>query len=622
MISAGGRIRKLSPHLVNQIAAGEVIERPASVVKELLENAIDAGATDIRIDLEEGGKRLIRITDDGMGIAPVDLPLAVASHATSKLRSEADLHRIHTLGFRGEALASIASVSELDIVSRPAGQEAGERVVARDGTVAEGAPEPMAPGTRVTVKNLFYNVPARRRFLKGDRAEVARIHTIVKELALAMPTVGFTVVHDGRTSIRYPSDQPHTRRIAEVLGEDLAGRLIPLPPHGQLMGWIAPPDIHRRTGDGIHGFLNGRAIRDKVVLHAVREGYRGYQIPGHHPVAVVFLDLPPESVDVNVHPTKQEVRFQDSAAVHALVRRAVRDALTAAGSAPSLGSELEESPATMPAPRPTSFEAGSAPPAGDHGAAADRAVDAAGFAVAEGETSPGGRETSSAGSAESRPPAEPREPSLALGGGETRAPVVPPAAVEGREVRAFQVRSSFLVVEEEEGLLVIDQHALHEKILYEEILAAREAGVRSQPLLVPQTVRLDPSEWEAFAEVRESLAELGLEADEFGDAVVIVRAVPAGFENRAVDRLLREVLGKVVEARRGGSDTLPDLRERLLQTMACKRAVKAGQPLSPEMVVDLIRGRARAFQPQNCPHGRPSELRIGWEELARRFDRK
>jgi len=607
VISAGGnRIEKLSAHLVNQIAAGEVIERPASVVKELLENSIDAGATSIRIDLEEGGKRLIRITDDGAGITPEDLPLAVASHATSKLRSETDLHRIHTLGFRGEALASIASVSELDIVSRSAGHEVGSRVVAQDGSVEEGAPESMRPGTRVTVKNLFYNVPARRRFLKGDRAEVARIHTMVKELALAMPTVGFTVTHGGKTSISYPADQSHRDRIAEVLGRDLADRLIALPPHQQLVGWIAPPDLHRRTTDGIHAFLNGRAIRDKVVLHAVREGFRGYQIPGHHPIAVVFLDLAPETIDVNVHPTKQEVRFQDSSVVHALVRRAVRDALAAAGSAPELGSELGETPASG-----LDRSSSALPPIDGLGSEAVREP----FSTSIGDD-------------ESRVADRPhiddviRERALPIGAGTTRAPTVESTEIEGREVRAFQVNSAFLIVEEGDGLLVIDQHALHEKILYEEILQGREQGLLSQPLLTPEPVTLDPAEWEGFVEAREALEELGLVAEEFGDNVALVRAVPAGFESRAVDRLLREVLAQVVEGQRSGSGELPDLRERLLQTMACKRAVKAGQPLSSEAITDLVKGRSRAFQPQNCPHGRPSELRISWEELSRRFDRK
>ena len=611
MISSAGRIHKLSAHLVNQIAAGEVIERPASVVKELLENAIDAGATEITIELEEGGKRLIRISDDGMGMPPADLPLSVESHATSKLRTEADLHRIHTLGFRGEALASIASVSELDIISRPAGQEAGERVVAQDGAVREGMPEAMAPGTRVTVKNLFYNVPARKRFLKGDRAEIARIHTIVKELALAMPTVGFTVTHNGKTSLCYPAGQPHRKRLAEVLGSELADRWIELPPHEQLLGWIAPPDVHRRTGDGIHAFLNGRAIRDKVILHAVREGFRGYQIPGFHPLAVVFLDLPPETIDVNVHPTKQEVRFEDSSVVHTLVRRAVRDALARAGSAPMIGAELAVSPATRshvsePTEHASRWSVDSAVPPETSRFAAE---------LRQPLTPP-----------RDETPFSPADFSLSerlpMGDAATRAPDVPVTEVEGKEVRAFQVNSAFLIVEEAEGLLVIDQHALHEKILYEEILAARDGRTISQPLLVPQPVELDPSEWEAFVESGEALRELGLEAEEFGDSIALVRAIPAGFENRAIDRLFREILGKVAEAMRGGSAEIPDLRERLLQTLACKRAVKAGQPLSTDAIADLVRGRARAFQPQNCPHGRPSELRIGWEELSRRFDRK
>ncbi len=431
------------------------------------------------------------------------------------------------------------------------------------------------------MRNLFYNVPARRRFLKGERSELARIHSMVKEQALAMPTVGFTVSHGGKISLRYPAGQPHRTRIAEVLGRELAERLISLPPSDRLLGWIAPPDVHRRTAEGLHVFLNGRPIRDRVVFHAVREGFRGHQIPGHHPVAVIFLDLPPESIDVNVHPTKEEVRFEDSSVVHTLVRRAVREALASAASVPPLDAVIRD---------PNVEPRGVAEPM------ADRVSESFGFGTATLDLP--------------RPLASPSTP------------VVRSTLIDDREVRAFQVRSAFIVVEEEDGLVLIDQHALHEKILYEEILASRDQGIAAQVLLVPEPVELDPAEWQEFVEAREALRELGFEVDEFGDSVALVRSVPAGFESRSVDRLLRDVLARLAEGRRGGSDDLPDLRERLLQTLACKRAVKAGQPLSAEAISDLVRGRARAFQPRNCPHGRPAELRIGWEELNRRFDRK
>jgi len=598
---------------VNQIAAGEVIERPASVVKELVENAIDAGASEIRVELEEGGMRLIRVSDDGSGIAPADLPLALASHATSKLSSEADLHRIHTLGFRGEALASIASVSELDLLSRPAGQEAGERVVARDGEVAPGPPESIPIGTRVTVRNLFHNVPARRRFLRGERAELARVLAVLRELALAMPTVGFVAIHGGKVALSFPSGQTHRARIAEVLGSELAERLIPLSGDERLHGWIAPPDVHRRGAEGIHLFLNGRAIRDRTAISAVREGARGFQIPGRHPVAVLFLDLPPEEVDVNVHPMKREVRFRDASAVHALVRRAVRAALAGAGSAPSFTGALRmaeriaegagtgsgtgsDGTPSVPVPSP--------PPPSPRGSGGEGEGDGTGTARVR---------------AEPVPPWARGAESLTL-----PAPPVRPATLglASAAPRAFQVRSSYILLEEEDSLVVIDQHALHEKILYEEILAARENGAPSQPLLVPETVRLDAAQWPAFVEAGEALAELGFDTEEFGDSIAIVRAVPAGLGDRDPAALLRDVFDAVATAREAGSDALPDLRERLLQTLACKRAVKAGQPLTPEAIADLLRGRERAFQPRNCPHGRPAELRIGWEELARRFDRR
>ncbi|HIA27976.1 MAG TPA: DNA mismatch repair endonuclease MutL [Planctomycetes bacterium] len=577
--SIGGRIRKLPPLLVSQIAAGEVIERPASVVKELVENSIDAGATRIEIVLESGGKQRIQVTDDGLGIAEEDLELALASHATSKLTEDDGLQRVVSLGFRGEALASIASVAEVELCSRPPLQDVASRVIASEGRVEAAAPLPLPHGTRVIVRDLFFTVPARRRFLKSDSAEVARTSSAIKSIAMALPTVGFRLLHDDRVVLDYPADQRHRDRIAEILGSDLGADLIELPSTDGVWGWLGRPEEHRRNNDGIWSFLNGRPIRDRQVQHAVREGYRGFQIPGHYPVALIFLDIDPSEVDVNVHPTKHEVRFRDSQGIHRRIRRAIREALTAEGSVPQLPVGTVAEPAAGLSPRPVremhADQAGEPPPVGW-----------------------------------SREVAKEKVVPEAIGS----------TLVEEKQVRVFQVRNSFLVIEEEEGLRVIDQHALHEKILYEEILRQREEGGARQGLLVPEPVRLDPSEWTSFCECQEALAEVGLEVEEFGEDTVLVRSVPAGFEEAGIPALLRSLLQRVQDSARGGD--VPDLRERLLQTLACKAAVKAGQRLSPEAQEDLVRGRDRAFQPQNCPHGRPSELFITWQELERSFDRK
>ncbi len=592
MPQPANQIIKLPALLVDQIAAGEVIERPSSVVKELLENSLDAGSSQIDVELEDGGKRLIQVTDDGQGIEPDQLPMALESHATSKLKDASDLHRILTLGFRGEALASIASVSTVELSSRTAGDEMAHRIRGSEGSLEALSPKAMRPGTRVSVKDLFSAVPARRRFLKASSAEVARCSSSLKGAALAHPTVGFSLTHDGRTVLRFPADQSLHERIAEVLGSEVSARMIEV--HGEegVTGWIARPDLQRRNSDGIWTFLNGRPVRDKVMQHAVREGFKGFQIPGQYPMAVIGIEVDPDLVDVNVHPSKLEVRFRDREDVHRRIRRAIRKTLEAAGSVPELVLEdvippepgsfpgSDEAPVVASLPR----DASGAEPGVVFDRVFDRVIDP-GSTYGHQEPLTG-------------------DPTLVSG-----------------SVRVFQVRNSFLILEEEDGLRVIDQHALHEKILYEKILAAREKGTLCQGLLVPEPVPLDPLQWSLFVEYRSALAELGLEAEEFGDGVALVRAVPQGFESRNPPELLREVLVRFEPIRSSGA-AAPDLRERLLQTMACKAAVKAGDPLSPEAQEDLIRGRDQAFQPWNCPHGRPSELFISWQELGRRFDRK
>ncbi len=617
MISDAGHIRRLSPHLVNQIAAGEVIERPASVVKELVENSIDAGALNVRVELEEGGKRLIRITDDGAGIVEEELDLALTSHATSKIREEGDLHEIATLGFRGEALASIASVSELDLLSRPATRDESGCRVARDGNVEPGPPEWISPGTRITVRNLFYNVPARKRFLKSDRAELTRIRNVMREIALGTPAVGFELINDDKTLFRFPSGQEPVRRVAEVLGTEHVDRLLELKPTKlpgrALRGWIGRPDFFRRTSDAIHCFLNGRPVKDKVVLHAAREGYSEFQIPGRYPVAVLFLDLDPAEVDVNVHPAKREVRFRDSSHIHRLVHRAVKERLLEAGCAPDL---LSSSSSSRDSGMRTHEPSAGGTPSQWRDA---RATGAHEFPPIDRSAYGGAFESGGEAAARAESVGETRSESAPA---DVRSLAEAQELVDGTELRVVQMHNAYLLIEEPDGLRVIDQHALHEKILYEEILEARERDQSCQPLLVPEAVELTDREWEVWADAAKPLAELGFEVEEFGERTVAVRTVPAGFDKMGVATLLRSALERLGAAMDHGGSTDIDLRETLVATLACKRAIKAGQRLTESQLLDLVRGRSRAFHPQNCPHGRAAELFLSWDELDRRFDRK
>lgn len=595
MANRSQEIRKLPALLVDQIAAGEVVERPSSVVKELIENSLDAGSSQIEVRLEDGGKRLIQVTDDGQGIAPDQLPMALESHATSKLREAVDLHRILTLGFRGEALSSMAAVATVEIASRPANADSAHRVVGSQGQIDIETPVAMRPGTRVSVRDLFSAVPARRRFLKSNSAEVARCSAVIKSASLSHPTVGFSLTHDERTVLRYPADQSLLGRVSEVLGSEIAEQMIPVTSDDGVAGWVARPDLQRRNSDAIYTFLNGRFLKDKVLQHAVREGFRGFQIPGQFPVAVVGIEVDPAEVDVNVHPSKLEVRFQDREQVHRRIRRAVRHALEAAGSVPKLTLGGDSATADGSDSQNTTFVAEEAQ---------SQKIDGAGGATEFGGSSS---------------PAEVREFSVA--DPKDREVMATDSTLVADSVRVFQVRDSFLVLEEADGLRVIDQHALHEKILYEQIRDSWQEGGLAQALLVPEPVPLDPEQWSLFVEYQDALLELGLQGEEFGEGVVLVRSVPQGFENQSPADLLRHLLVRFEPVSRTGAPA-PDIRERLLQTMACKAAVKAGQPLSGEAQQDLVRGRERAFQPWNCPHGRPSELFISWQELERRFDRK
>jgi len=481
------KIQQLPQLLIDQIAAGEVIERPASVVKELVENCLDAGSTRIDVDLEEGGKRLIQVTDDGQGIAEDQLPLALMSHATSKLSEAEELDRILTLGFRGEALSSMCAVASVEIASRTVEADVASRIVGRHGESEMTSPVALRHGTRIRVEDLFSSVPARRKFLKSNSAEVARCSAVIKAAAMAHPTVGFSLTHDGRTILKYPADQSLPQRIAEVLGEDLQDRMLPIRESDGVSGWIARPDVQRRNSDGIWTFLNGRTLKDAVLQHGVREGFKGYQIPGFFPVAVVGVEVDPGEVDVNVHPSKLEVRFRNRESIHRRVRRAIRATLEQEGSVPRLQMDsAEASTSALTAPEAT----GGVSATVDHGDILVRSDHAVGTVVGE-----------NVGESETTMDSIPSHPGIAAVEGSVQGGA---QQLVGDSVRVFQVNDAFLILEEKEGLRVIDQHALHEKVLYEEILERREKGGATQGLLVPETVQLDPRAWAIFVETRES----------------------------------------------------------------------------------------------------------------------
>ncbi len=653
-----GLIHVLPDLLVNRIAAGEVIERPASVVKELLENSIDAEATRIEVAIEDGGRRLIRVTDNGTGMSEDDVPLAVVPHATSKIEREEDLFAIGTMGFRGEALASIAAVSDLRLVSRRADSDAAHEIRACgdkvEGPKAAGAPV----GTTVEVRALFFNVPARRKFLRTAQTEFGHIVEQVARVALAHPRVEFRLTHDGREIHRLPPTESLRERISDFYGAELAEALIPIQRTERgavLTGLVSPPAQSRSTNRWEYTFLNGRFIRDKFIAHAVREAYRGLIDPQRHPVTFLMLRIEPADVDVNVHPTKIEVRWRDSNLIHSLVLAAMRDTFLQHDLTP---------PLATPAPRDEDAEqrrqkirqamadffksrqppanqgslpfAGSRPCCGGAGSGRDPTVHAPspGFPVRgsgpfladskEDARNRRGAELKVPTSA-SGPPASPR-PSLSWQS-ETRDPQAAPPdpdtaglAAAFRADRVLQIHASYLVAETPEGMVIIDQHALHERIMYEQLHDQLSRGpLESQRLLLPETVEISPEQMGVLEVHADLLRRLGLELTAFGPGTVAVHACPSLLRGPSVSSFVRDLIEKLSQ-QSGRSEPEAMLQEILAMT-ACKAAIKAGDPLSPEEIVALLAQADRVEKSTNCPHGRPTSLRLTVADLERQFKR-
>jgi DNA mismatch repair protein MutL len=596
------RVHELADSLIDQIAAGEVVERPASVVKELVENALDAGASRLRVEVRGGGKDWIAVTDDGCGMGAEDARMALRRHATSKIAAIGDLERIATYGFRGEALPAIASVSELRLRGRRRGSPGAVELRVEAGVVrderATGAPE----GTRVEVADLFGCVPARRKFLKSAGTEWGHCADWLARAALALPSVHFDIHRDQRKALVWPAATDPLDRTAAVIGEADAAAFLPVdlregPYH--LHGHVSRPDRHRSTMAGIHLFVNNRPVRDRVLQHALVEVYRDVLPRGRFPTAVLFLEVPPEAVDVNVHPAKWEVRFADPTSLHRLVRHAVRDAI---GARTWIAGAALESPATGAQP------------------------------IAQ----PAARPSAGPGSGVAAPSdwifAGPRPASATASELPGLAPVRPFAA-EGRvrfaELRLLgQFLATYLLLENEAQLLLIDQHAAHERVLYERIRAEWiESGVASQGLLAPNPVRLEPRALAALLECSEALIRLGFDVDAFGENTVAVRAVPALLADRDPAVLVQHLADALCDTEAGADALRPEARaletaDHIFATLACHSARRKGDHLDPREQRALLQALDEIPWAPTCPHGRPVAVPIEIAEIERRFGRR
>lgn len=573
-------IRILSPVLINQIAAGEVVDRPASIVKELIENSIDAGSTKIDVQIEHGGRDLVRVSDNGSGIAPEELELAVSPHATSKISEESDLAAIASLGFRGEALASIGSISHVLLTSRRESDELGTQIEVDGGEMSLLKPVASSVGTTIEVRRLFYNTPARRKFLKSDGAETTRVRDVVQRLAASHHDVMFTLKSGDKTLLEYPTSSSKERLIA-LFGGELDGEMLEVDGSVDgitLWGLIGTPSVARPTSKHIRLHVNGRSISDSSITHALKEAFRGLIEPKRWPTAALFLELKPDLVDVNVHPQKSEVRFRNRDVIWRLVNKTVASTLA-----------VEEFvPLYQPSSSPSSFGGGG------HQAAFG-ATNRPSFAVDEARKAVEGIELPMA---------------------------TPLPTILGSDA-VLQVHQCFLVMQDEQGLLIIDQHALHERIMFEEFMQRLSKGnLESQRLLVPDAIDADAGQLEAVETHAKLLEKLGIEAAASGPASISVYALPSLLVSRNVDggTFIRELLDTL------GSTDFPSSEEEALaeivDMMSCKAAIKAGDQLSARELRDLLKKRKEIERSGSCPHGRPTTMRLSIEELEQRFGRR
>ena len=620
------KIRQLDNRLANQIAAGEVVERPASVVKELLENAIDAQASVVSVDIEEGGVKRIRITDNGIGITDEDLPLALARHATSKIASIDDLEAVATLGFRGEALASIASVSKLSITSNTSDLPANGRSAYCEGREMQVSISPQAHprGTTLEIRDLFYNTPARRKFLRTERTEYARIEEVVKRTALAHPEVAFVLAHNGKVIQRLPAgsaDADLQRRVIGVCGEAFAHQSVVVDrvAHGlSLRGWVGLPTFSRAQADLQYFFVNGRVVKDKVITHAVRQAYRDVLYGGRHPAYVLFLDLDANRVDVNVHPTKHEVRFRDSRSVHGFVFSTLGRTLAEVRPGDRTNeaniSDLPESSfeqVSMGLDIPTNRSVDVISAREERSSFESASLSSTGPSSMDGswiQDSIGSASQSMA----------PRTPAAGLVPQSSIATDVSSGEVPPLGFAVAHLHGAYIVAQNANGMVLVDAHAAHERITYERLKAARAAhGLARQPLLVPISLHLASGEMAAFEEFSSAFDGLGLVVEIAGENSVLIREIPVILARDNAEQLVRDVLADLAEV--GHSDRLSARIDEILATMACHGAVRANRARSIGEMNALLRDMEITENSGQCNHGRPTWVQLSHDELDKLF---
>jgi DNA mismatch repair protein MutL len=649
-----GRIRVLTDQVANQIAAGEVVDRPASVVKELLENSLDAGATRIRIEVEGGGRKLIRIADNGCGMVRDDALLAFERHATSKLRTSDDLLAIATLGFRGEALPSIASISRLEIETRAAEEPAGTRIEIVGGRMHRVEDTGLPSGTTIAVRDLFFNTPARRKFLKSETTELSHVTALVTHYALAHHDKHFELHSATHALLQAPPVAQPADRIFQIFGKETLDHLLPIaaevdlervglpapppwkqdedyeppvPGHLRLSGFTSKPELEKLNRNSIYSFVNRRLVRDRLLLHAVSEAYRNILPPTSFPVVLLFLDLPPEEVDVNVHPAKTEVRFRQPGFVHDFVRDTLRNKIVQSRPAMGFLAALETNAVASPSLLPGVSAIPGAPESAPFTGSAES------FTLEPARIAPAAQRLDFTAAANGSAIAAEEAAALALLNAELPPASATPAVIttENGEAAATlhalaslkpigQLRESFILATNEEGLWIIDQHVAHERVIFEKILREREVErVQRQRLLMPLLVDLTPAQMVTFAQIAVELERNGFEVEPFGPRTLAVKAAPVGLEGRELERMLVEVLEQ--SDRLDQRENLSTARARIAASIACHSAIKINMPLDPERMAWLLRELGKTELPTSCPHGRPIALRYSWKDIERAFHR-
>jgi DNA mismatch repair protein MutL len=648
-----GRIHVLSEAVANKIAAGEVVERPASVVKELLENSIDAGSTRIKIQIEAGGKKLVQVTDDGCGMVRDDAMLAFERHATSKMKNAEDLLSIATLGFRGEALPSIASVSRLRLETRTSEETSGSVIEINGGKIFKIEEAGLPAGTSITIRDLFFNTPARKKFLKAESTELSHIASLVTHYALAHPEKHFELHSATNAMLVAPPVAGYSERVYQIFGKEVLDQMIPLtaiqplehvglpqpppwrrpqanideaaidPGELRIHGFVSKPEIQKLNRNSIYIFVNGRLIHDRLVHHAITEAYRNILPPTVYPVVLLFLELPAEEVDVNVHPSKTEVRFRQTTVMHDFVRDSVRAALMKARPVPQFTTEIAARPTASASLTPGAHSADPAPQQSEYAPILSHDFTLkAPFTPAANERFHFSGGISVEGNAAVSLAREP----LVTGDGCT-APLMdePESANDLTPSLAAlkplgQIRESFILAVSDDGLWIVDQHVAHERVLFERILNQRNSQkVESQHLLMPLLLELNPAQQALFIEISEELARNGFETEPFGARSIAIKAAPAGVDASQVEKMLHELLDQI--AREDQAINIEKVRTRIAASIACHAAIKVNMPLEQNKMEWLLAELAKTDCPMTCPHGRPVVLRYSMKDIQRAFKR-